>query len=400
MQCPKASLALLGLVVACSGNSAELAAKNTGDLTQPLATRHSPENALEKRCGDGHPIAGPLVRNPYLQELTESSAIVALSAAPGQRLSVEVTTPRGAHVLTADVVTDTEAGPDGVVTLTASLSGLSAETTYCYEIPGVTTRAGFTTASPVGSDAPVRFIAFGDSGSGGSDQEAVFEQMQTVPFELVLHLGDLAYDSGSPSEIDTTFFQVYAPILKSFPVYPVAGNHDYATDDARPFRQAFVLPTIGNQERWYSFDRGNVHFVGLDTERISTEQATWLESDLRRNQLPWTIVFGHRPPFSSGEHGGNTDYQHYFVPILERYHVDLVLSGHDHDYERFKPMAGVEYVVSGGGGRGTRAVGAGASTAFSEAVLHFLYGEVDGSKLVLHAIDGVGREFDQAVVEH
>jgi predicted MPP superfamily phosphohydrolase len=224
--------------------------------------------------------------------------------------------------------------------------------------------------------------------------------MQTVPFELALQLGDLAYDSGKPSEIQAYFFNVYAPMLKSSPVYPVAGNHDYATDDAQPFRQAFVLPQNGNRERWYSFDRGQVHFVALDTEQISTPQADWLERDLRANQRPWTVVFGHRPPYSSGEHGGSAEYRQTFVPILERHHVDLVLSGHEHDYEHFKPQNGVVYVVSGGAGRETREVGMGPTTAFSEAVLHFLYVEIVGSRLTLHAIDGVGREFDQAVMEH
>ncbi|HVY32274.1 MAG TPA: purple acid phosphatase [Polyangiaceae bacterium] len=396
----RASLAFSGLLVACSSGLAELAAKKTGSLSQPLASRSSLEPTLEQQCGDGRALASWLTRNPYLQQLTDTSVIVALSAPSAEGLSVEVTTPAGQHVLTASVGSDSPASPDGMATLTASLEGLSPDTTYCYAIPGVTARAGFVTAPAPGVNAPVRFIAFGDSGDGNGDQERVFEQMQTVPFQLVLHLGDLAYESGGASEIDTYFFRVYAPILKSFPAYPVAGNHDYATDDAKPFRQAFVLPTNGYQERWYSFDRGAVHFVGLDTEQISTKQADWLEQDLKANRLPWTIVFGHRPPYSSGEHGGNGDFVQYFVPILERYHVDLVLSGHEHDYERFWPMAGVVYVVSGGGGRGTRPVGSGASTAFSEAVLHFLYGEVQGSRLTLHAIDGVGREFDQAVVEH
>lgn len=399
MKHTKSCLPLVGLLVACSGKSAELAASKTGDLTQPLATRLSPEVPLEKRCGDGHPLSNVLARSPYLQQLTDSSTIVALSAPSSKGLSVEVTTPKGAHVLTAAVTTDTPDGPDGVATLTAALDGLSPQTTYCYAIPGVTERAGFETAS-ASPDAPVRFLAFGDSGDGSGEQQAVFEQMQTVPFELVLHLGDLAYESGAPSEIQANYFNVYAPMLKSFPVYAVAGNHDYATDGAQPLRQAFVLPTNGSEERWYSFDRGPVHFVGLDTEQISADQAKWLEQDLRANQRPWTIVFGHRPPFSSGEHGGSAEFQQSFVPILERYHVDLVLSGHEHDYERFKPLGGVLYVVSGGGGRGTRPVGAGSTTAFSEAVLHFLYGEVSGTQLTLHVIDGVGREFDQAVVEH
>lgn len=387
-------------MVSCSGNSAELAAKKTGDLTQPLAARVSPESPLDEECGDGHLLSTALARPPYLQRLTDSAAVVAFSAASSEGLSVEVTTPEGEHVLTAAAATDAASSHDGIATLAAPLSGLSPETTYCYEIPGVTERAGFVTAPAVDAEAPVRFIAFGDSGSGGSEQQAVFEQMQTVPFQQILQLGDLAYDSGTPAQIEANFFKVYAPVLKSFPAYPVAGNHDYATHDAAPLRQAFVLPANGDDERWYSFDRGPVHFVGLDTERISPEQALWLERDLRANRLPWTIVFGHRPPFSSGEHGGSSEYERAFVPILEHYHVDLVLSGHEHDYERFRPIGGVVYIVSGGGGRETRAVGAGSSTAFSEAVLHFLYVEVDGTRLVVHAIDGVGREFDQAVIEH
>lgn len=395
----KGSLALLGLLVACSGKSAELAASKTGDLTQPLAARQSPEAPLEGQCGDGHALSNQLPRSPYLQQVTSSSALVALSAASAEGLTVEVTTPEGDPVTTAAITTETNAGPDGAAVLTAALSGLSANTTYCYAIAGVTERAGFVTASS-SLAAPVKFLAFGDSGDGSGEQQAVFDQMQTVPFELVLHLGDLAYEAGTPAQVQANFFNVYWPILKSFPVYAVAGNHDYATDGAQPLRQAFVLPTNGDEERWYSFDRGPVHFVALDTELISAVQAEWLERDLRANQLPWTVVFGHRPPFSSGEHGGSAEFQQYFVPILERYHVDLVLSGHEHDYERFEPMGGVVYVVSGGGGRGTRPVGAGSTTAFSEAVLHFLYGEVVGSRLTLHAIDGVGREFDQAVIEH
>jgi hypothetical protein len=85
---------------------------------------------------------------------------------------------------------------------------------------------------------------------------------------------------------------------------------------------------------------------------------------------------------------------------LEQHQVDLVLSGHDHDYERFNPIHGVQYVVSGGGGRGTRPMSASPLAAFSEAVLNFVYVEVTDSLLTLHAIDGVGREFDQAVVRH
>jgi hypothetical protein len=74
--------------------------------------------------------------------------------------------------------------------------------------------------------------------------------------------------------------------------------------------------------------------------------------------------------------------------------VKLVLAGHEHDYERTRPVDGVTYVITGGGGKGTRPVGKGSWTAFSDAVIHFVYVTVEGDVLRLHAIDATGREFD------
>ncbi len=83
---------------------------------------------------------------------------------------------------------------------------------------------------------------------------------------------------------------------------------------------------------------------------------------------------------------------------MKQHHVPLVLAGHEHDYERTVPLNGTTYIVSGGGGRETRAVGHSAFTAYSEAVLHFLIVEVDLNRIAVHAIDGVGREFDSTVI--
>jgi 3',5'-cyclic AMP phosphodiesterase CpdA len=241
----------------------------------------------------------------------------------------------------------------------------------------------------------VSFVAFGDSGAGGADQLAVLEQMQTVPLRLLLHTGDIAYESGTMAEFESNFFAVYAPLLRSFPAFPSIGNHD----DSSIFRQVYDLPWSG-PGNWYSFDYGDVHFVALDTNHVDQEQAAWLEEDLAANQRDWVVVYGHHPPFSSGEHGSTSSMRDTFVPIFERHHVDLVLSGHDHDYERMLPQNGVEYVVTGGGGRGTRAVGTSSFTAFSEQVLNFVFVEVQGDELLLHAIDGEGTEFDQLLIRH
>jgi 3',5'-cyclic AMP phosphodiesterase CpdA len=226
--------------------------------------------------------------------------------------------------------------------------------------------------------------------------------MATVPFDFMIHTGDIAYESGTRAELEDKFFKPYTDFLKYFPVFPASGNHEYASgEDAAPFREAFVLPENGGPdgtERWYSFDWGNVHFVALDTERTGPVQAAWLDADLTANQLPWTIVYWHRPPFSSGEHGNDGASRTHFVPIMEKHHVPLVFNGHDHDYERTTPQNGVVYVVTGGGGVGVRPVGASSFTAFSTSVIHFVYVTVSGKQLALHAIDGLGQEFDSLVI--
>jgi hypothetical protein len=160
-----------------------------------------------------------------------------------------------------------------------------------------------------------------------------------------------------------------------------------------------MLPENGapdGVETWYSFDWGDVHFVGLDTEKTGASQAAWLDRDLSSSDKPWKIVFAHKPPFSSGDHGSDSAFRSYFVPAMSKYGVQLVLNGHDHDYERTKPIAGTTYVVTGGGGRSTRSVGASEFTAFSEDVLHFAEVEVGQNDLIVHAIDATGLEFDSA----
>jgi predicted phosphodiesterase len=284
----------------------------------------------------------------------------------------------------------------------ARLERLEPDTLYCYALRGMTARAGFRTAPASGGSRPVRFIAFGDSGDGSSYQYTVARQMLTAPFDLILHTGDVAYDDGTWAQLEKGFFEVYAGTIRSFPAFLVAGNHDYATENAAPFRQVFALPdneTGKGVERWYSFDWGNVHFVALDSERISRDQVAWLEADLAATRQPWKIVFGHHPPFSSGNHGSDLDFRRHFLPILQRHRVALVLSGHDHHYERSKQMGDTTYIVTGGGGHGTREVGRSDFTQFSVDTLHFVQVEVNGAELFVHAIDGTGVEFDSARIQ-
>jgi acid phosphatase type 7 len=389
---------LIAVAQGCGDDGGILSAERTGSIGHELAPRIAADRELIELCGQGTDVPADsrvFERPPFLQQVDADSALLVFRAATPPQ-SVSVTTFQGQPV--TSVTPERDASVPHAQQWIARLEGLSPATGYCYSLSGVKARVGFRTAPAPHTQKPVRFVAFGDSGDGDY-QRTIFEQFRSVPFDLLLHMGDIAYSSGTETQLDRQFFRMYAPILRSFAAFPAAGNHDYSTNDAAAFLTSFVLPENGDSERHYSFDWGNVHFVALDTERTSAEQAAWLDADLSRSTLPWNIVFGHRPPYSSGEHGSDTGFQKHFGPVLEKHRVPLVLSGHEHDYERTKAQNGVTYIVTGGGGHGTRPVGSSSFTAFSEETLHFVYVDITGNRLLLHAIDGVGREFDQLMIE-
>lgn len=389
-----AGLLLLGSACGPASGS-RAAATGTGDVSNPAAERF-PLAVHHGACGNGGLTALGLERigrAPYLQNATASSAEVLFTIEPGHGpVTVRLTEPGGRALASAASEPD-PADPSGRQQL-ARFTALEPGQVYCYALEGLTAPIAFSSALPPGS--PVRFVVFGDSG-GGPLQSAVRDEMQSFPFDLMLHVGDLAYGSGTLEQLESQFFDVYEELLATVPVFPTTGNHDYGTGDGAPFRQVFSLPdngVAGRAERWYSFDWGDVHFVALDTELVGPEQRRWLEEDLERNVLPWTVVYLHRPPYSSGDHGSSGGVRSVFGPVFEAHGVDVVFAGHDHHYERVRPIGGVSYIVTGGGGRSTRGVGRSSFTAFGEDVLHFVYVEATEERMVLHAIDATGREFD------
>ena len=393
---------VLVLAAGCSTNtSGDFAASDVGDLSHPLAERGAPDALERAACGDGalrSAAAAGITRRPTLQRVSDRGARILWASSLSVSASVELSTPDGERIaaVPAAVVADGMASGTSRVH-EAILQDLEPDTLYCYTIAHdgeeIAARAGFRTAPAAGSGARVTFAAFGDSGHGGADQEAVRAQLGTVPFRFMLHTGDIAYETGTLDQFERTYFQVYAPLLQSFAMFPTRGNHD----DEEVYRRVFDLPRA--PKTWYSFDHGDIHFVSLETNHSIDAQAEWLEADLADSDRPWTVVFGHHPPYSSGDHGSDLRFRDTFGPILERHRVDLVLSGHDHHYERVVPQNGVHYVVTGGGGRGTRPVSGADFTAFSDQVLHLVYVEVEGDQLLLHAIDATGEEFDQLLID-
>lgn len=372
-----------------------MSATAVGDISHPLE-RGSPTEELQQACGAPGALlpdaATRIVRTPYLQQLTTSSVIVGwVGSADG----IEVTEPDGTKVTFAEATLE----PKSKKQMWASVSGLEPDKIYCYTLvaksSALSERIGFRTAPPADTKRKVRFLAFGDSGGGGADQFALLDHMTSVPYEFMIHTGDLAYDQGTFAQFEETVFTPYAELFRHLAFFPAAGNHEYETQKAAPFREVFNLP---NDERWYSYDYGPIHFAVLDTEVDYATQMKWLDRDLAASKAPWKIVYLHRPPYSSGNHGSDEKLRRLLAPVVEKRGVQLVLAGHDHDYERMKPQNGVAYVVTGGGGKGTKAVGESGFTAFSVDVIHFVQIVVEGDQLVLHAIDGTGKQFDSMVI--
>ena len=408
MSTPRSPLVVAALLCLTAGTltgclveeQGQIAASQTGALIEPPAARGDALAFAIEGCGEPERRARAVVRQPYVQRVEPRSARVMWTETGAHTLQLwrPGETPRTIESA-RDETTFLDADTSQRV---ATLDGLTPGALHCYALLDADGDRlgpfGFR-AAPEGVDEPIDVLVFGDSGRGFPDQWTLAEQMRTAPVDLILHTGDIAYPDGTLQEFEDFTFAVYEDLFSSIPFFPASGNHDYGTADAGPYREVFGLPENGGErgrERWFSFDWGPAHFVALDTEVNGDDQIAWLEADLARADRPWTIVYAHRPPYSSGPHGGDGGFEARYGDILRAHGVKLVLTGHDHHYERFHPIDGVTYVVTGGGGAGTRWVNPGERTAFAESVTHFVTLHVTPDELRVHAIDAVGREFDGA----
>ena len=249
----------------------------------------------------------------------------------------------------------------------------------------------------------VRFVALGDTGTGGKEQFAIASQMvkyyDDKHYDTVLLLGDNVYPSGDPAELPAKFEKPYAELLKrGVPFHAVLGNHDDNT--IRGTGQInYKLFNMGGRN-YYSFVEGNglVEFFALDSNRMDQAQLAWLESALSASKATWKIAFYHHPIYSSGKkHGSNTRLRALLEPLFVRYGVAATFSGHDHVYERIKPQQGIQHFVSGAGGqlrRGNLNKPSQLTAAGNDLVHSFMYVEVTQNSLSFWAIDAEGKILD------
>lgn len=249
------------------------------------------------------------------------------------------------------------------------------------------------------ADAPDVVLAVaGDIGDSGSRLDRTAEAIGVLDdersFDALLLLGDNVYPRGDPDLLEETVFVPFAPVLdQGTRLLAILGNHD--VKDGNGPRQ---VEALGMDGRWWSTVIGDVLLVGLDSnDRGNADQLAWLERTLRGSTARWKIVALHHPPYSAGYQGSSEDVRAIFSPLFERHGVQLVLSGHDHDYQRSKVIGGVTYIVSGGGA-GTRRTSTEWFTEVSFSWHHFLEIAAFDDRLVVRAINQDGRVADEVAI--
>jgi hypothetical protein len=211
-----------------------------------------------------------------------------------------------------------------------------------------------------GTRLATRFVAIGDYGYAGPAEQAVADLVKAWRPEFIVTLGDNNYPLGAAETIDVNiglFYHDYiAPYAGRFGCgatrnrfFPSLGNHDWYASGARPYLDYFTLP--GN-ERYYDFVWGAVHVFVLDSDpnepdgiTAQSRQAAWLREGLGASRARWKIVTMHHAPYSSGPHGSTSVMRWPY----KQWGADLVLAGHDHDFERFD-VDGLPFIVNGLGG--------------------------------------------------
>jgi len=197
------------------------------------------------------------------------------------------------------------------------------------------------------SGEPAVLLAAGDIGDCETPgDEATAELLADFPNATIVTLGDNAYPQGRAED----FARCFEPTWGEFKarIRPSPGNHDYSTDGAEAYFAYFGGAAGDPEQGWYSFDVGAWHVISLNSEcrRVGgcepdESQARWLTRDLETNAEGCVLAYWHRPPFTSGRYGDNQrDKRRMQVlwRILYEHRADVVLTGHEHGYERFDPL--------------------------------------------------------------
>ena len=331
-----------------------------------------------------------VVMGPYLQNLTSNGVVIRW-------------------------VTVDDDDPSEFIYHRAPITGGQPDTEYEYAVGENGLFKGVYRTAPL-DPVPFRFVAYGDTRTQPDVHSRVANLILREKPAFVLHTGDLVDDGRKARLWPKEFFGPAAALMSKVALFPVLGNHE---ENSPLYYNLFDLP--GN-ERYYSFDYGQVHFVMLDSnepefpderrresrmidkyrqalDEARNRQLAWLRLDLAAHRdARLTIVCIHSPLYSSVDEGDRLgDYRRmreWLEPVLDQHGVDAVFSGHDHFYQRHT-VNGIQYVVAGGGGAPLYEAGPALPTEVSRAEEHhYVVVSVEGKTAEARVINIDGKTID------
>lgn len=247
----------------------------------------------------------------------------------------------------------------------------------------------------------LKFAAFGDFGDESPEQMATAAQIakthETFPFEIVLTAGDNLYGSERPQDFANKFEIPYKPLLDAgVKFYATLGNHD-----AREQRFYKLFNMDGKLHYSFKAPHQDVRFFMLESSYMDPDQVKWLENELKTSTETWKIAVFHHPLYSSGAtHGSSLSLRATLEPLFVKYGVSVVLTGHDHIYERVLPQQGITHFVIGSAGELRK--GDLTKTAMTDVGYDadnvFLVAEIIDKTMYFNAITRTGKVIDSGTI--
>ena len=351
---------------------------------------------------------GRVVKGPWMQHVTPTSAIVRVEVDPPSAVTLEIgmsTLPGSADSGVGSVVESREIRALHSILL----QNLEPATRYTFTVraAGAQKYGAITTAPREDSGAAFRFQVYGDNRSDDAAHAAVVRAMVAVPADFLINTGDLVENGASAAQWQT-FFDIEAPLTRERCIFSCVGNHELVDGSGAEYVRYFgpaeapvVLPrpasspagppiaipipldaataplSLEQLSGTYRWSNARFFLVNGMVDYRTGPTRAWLEKALvdadKEPGLVWRIAVVHFGPWSSGPHGDNAHLHDGNIPALLRAHsVDLVISGHDHIYER-GAADGLPYLVSGGGGAPVYRIKKASPTSLRyESVRHFI----------------------------
>lgn len=323
-------------------------------------------------------------------------------------------TARTEELETLDIVNDPVCNRHYV-----TLENLEPDTTYVYSVGDAAGKywsemAEFTTAP--GEVEPFSFVYMGDAQNGldrwGSLVHNAYRDRPDAKFYIMA--GDLINVGNARWDWDDFFYNATG-IYDRRQLVPAIGNHEDQGPGPWMYLRMFDLPKNGpdtiEKERAYSFEYSNALFVILDTNVEPEVQKEWLEEQLKNSDATWKFVVYHHPAYSSGKNRNNPEVREHWVPLFDKYKVDMCLQGHDHAYLRTYPMKdnvpqkedgdGTVYIVSVSGTK-MYEQGEFDYTKFgmtNVSTYQTLDIQLIGDRMIYKAIDVLGNIRDEIIIE-